>query len=69
MVKLINEYAKQNGFTMILEAEQLQVYYITPDSVITDEMAKRYDAAYPVEGAATPAAPAPKPAAPTSKPK
>ena len=70
MVKLVNDYAQQNGYTMILEGEQLQVYFINRDAVVTEEIAKRYDAAYPVEGAAAapaapaPAAPAPKPAAP-----
>ena len=73
MVKLINDYAQQNAYTIVLEGEQLQLYFINRDSVITEEIAKRYDAAYPVEGApapaaATPAVPAPKPAAPAPKP-
>ena len=74
MVKLINDYAQQNAYTIVLEGEQLQLYFINRDSVITEEIAKRYDAAYPVEGApapaaAAPAVPAPKPAAPAPKPK
>jgi outer membrane protein len=73
MVKLINDYAQQNAYTIVLEGEQLQLYFINRDSVITEEIAKRYDAAYPVEGApapaaAAPAVPAPKPAAPAPKP-
>lgn len=79
MVKLINDYAQQNGYAVILEGEQLQVYFVNREAVLTEEIAKRYDAAYPVEGAAapaapapaaaTPAAPAPKPAAPAPKPR
>ena len=73
MVKLVNDYAQQNAYTIVLEGEQLQVYFINRDSVVTEEIAKRYDAAYPVEGApapaaAAPAAPAPKPAVPAPKP-
>ena len=76
MVKLVTDYAQQNAYTIVLEGEQLQVYFINRDAVITEEIAKRYDAAYPVEGAAAPAAPAaaapaapaPKPAAPAPKP-
>ena len=75
MGKLIQDYAQETGYTLIMEGEQLQVYFITRDAVLTEEIAKRYDAAYPVEGAAAPApaaptAPAaPKPAAPAPKPK
>jgi outer membrane protein len=68
MVKLVNDYAQQNAYTLILEGEQLQVYFINRDSVITEEIAKRYDAAYPVEGAAAPAPAAAAPAAPAPKP-
>ena len=80
MVKLVADYAQETGYTMIMEGDQLQVYFVTRDAVVTEEIAKRYDAAYPVEGAAAPApaapatpkpaAPAvPKPAAPAPKPK
>ena len=76
MVKLVTDYAQQNAYTIVLEGEQLQVYFINRDAVITEEIAKRYDAAYPVEGAAAPApaaaapaAPAPKPVAPAPKPR
>ena len=72
MVKLVNDYAQQNGYAIVIEGEQLQVYFVNRDAVLTEEIAKRYDAAYPVEGAvpapAAPAAPAPKPAAPAPKP-
>ncbi len=74
MVKLVNDYAQQNGYSIVLEGEQLQVYFVNRDAIITEEIAKRYDAAYPVEGApaaapaGVPAAPAPKPVAPAAKP-
>ena len=82
MVRIVNEYAQQSGYAIVLEEAQVQPYFATRESVITEEIAKRYDAAYPVEGASaapaatTPAtaapalaAPAPKPAAPAPKPK
>ncbi|MBI4164609.1 MAG: OmpH family outer membrane protein [Acidobacteria bacterium] len=73
MVKLLADYAQQNGFTIIFEEQQLQPYFSSPDSVLTEVISKRYDAAYPLEGAAAapaaPAPPAPKPAAPAAKPK
>jgi outer membrane protein len=76
MYRIIYEYGQQNGFALIMESyPQLPVYYVAID--LTEEMIRRYDAMYPVEGAtaaATPAAPAaapvttaPKPAA-TTKP-
>jgi outer membrane protein len=77
MVRILNEYAQQSGFAIILEEAQVQPYFATRESVVTEEIAKRYDAAYPVEGAAaapatTPPASAPpaaKPAAPAPKPR
>ena len=70
MVRLLNDYAAQNGYALVLEAQELQAYFVTQENVLTEELVKRYDAAYPMEGAAaTPATPAPKPAAPAPKPK
>ncbi len=67
MYRLINEYGQQNGFALIMESyPQLPVYFAPTD--LTEEMIRRYDAAYPVEAAAPaakPAATAPKPAAAT----
>jgi len=72
MFRLVNEYGQQNGFSLIIEEGQVQVYFANRENVLTEELAKRYDAAYPVEAAATsgtPATtPAPKPAAPAPKP-
>jgi outer membrane protein len=67
MVQIINDYAQKNGYSLILEEAQVQPYFLTPDVDLTEEIAKRYDAANPVEGAATSGA-APAPAAGTAKP-
>ena len=70
MYRLVFEYGQQNGFALILESyPQLPIYYAPVD--LTDEMIRRYDAMYPVEGAtpaATPAAPAAAPATTAPKP-
>jgi outer membrane protein len=70
MYRLVNEYGQQNGFALIMESyPQLPVYYAPVD--LTEELIRRYDAAYPVETAAspaTPAAPAAKPATTAPKP-
>jgi outer membrane protein len=68
MIQIINEYAQQNGYSMVLEEAQVQPYFLTPDSDLTDVIAKRYDAANPVPGAATSGAAAPAPAAGAAKP-
>jgi outer membrane protein len=71
MVRIIQDYGKQNGFSLILDGGQIPIYYAATDMDITEEILKRYDAANPVAEAAAPAAkPAttPKPAATTPKP-
>jgi outer membrane protein len=72
MIRLINEYAQQNGYVLVIDSGQIPVYYATND--LTEEMVKRYDAANPVAdtGPGTvakprPASTSPKPAAPTAK--
>ncbi len=67
MVQIINDYAQKNGYSLILEEAQVQPYFLTPDVDLTEIIAKRYDAANPVEGAATSGA-APAPAAGTATP-
>jgi outer membrane protein len=67
MVRILNDYAQQNGYALILEEAQVQPYFVTRDVELTEEIAKRYDAANPVEGASTSgaaAAPAPTPSTP-----
>jgi outer membrane protein len=71
MVRIINDYAQQNGFTLVMDGAQVPIYYAAKDTVITDEIIKRYDAANPVSDAGTSAKPAAHPAtsAPATKPK
>jgi outer membrane protein len=71
MVRVINDYASQNGFTLILDDAQIPIYYASKDIEITEEIIKRYDAANPVADAGAPAKPATHSAvpAPTPKPK
>jgi outer membrane protein len=65
MVRIISEYAPQNGFVLIVDDAQIPVYYAAKEIDITEEIVKRYDVAYPVSdtgAAAAPAAPATRPA-------
>ncbi len=68
MVRILNEYAQQNGYVVVLEGEQLTVYYINRENDLTEEITKRYDAAFPMEGATATPAPAPAPGTPAPKP-
>jgi outer membrane protein len=65
MVKVINDYAAQNGFVLVIDDAQVPIYYASKDAEISNEIVKRYDAAYPLAAAATTA---PKPAAAASHP-
>ncbi len=73
MVRLMNEYAQQNGYLLIMEAgPQMPIYYVAPQINLTAEIVKRYDAANPAGTLETPGAgsstvPPPRPAAPASK--
>jgi outer membrane protein len=70
MLRVINDYAQQNGFTLIVGDDQrVPVYFAAKDVELTEEITKRYDAANPVAVAATPAKPVAKPAASTPAPK
>ncbi len=67
MVQVINNYAQQNGFSLVIDDAQIPIYFAAKDLDITAEIVKRYDAANPVAGmmpakpaAAAPAAPKPK---------
>ena len=66
MLRVISEYAQQNGFALVIDGAQVPVYYVAKEIDLTDEIVKRYDAANPVEGGTT--APAAKPAASTPHP-
>jgi len=71
MVGVINEYAQQNGFSLILDDAQIPVYFAAKDIEVTEEIIKRYDAANPVADAGAAAKPAAHPATttPAAKPK
>jgi outer membrane protein len=56
LVKLVDDYARQNGYAVVIEANPQQqlplFYYVAPQVDITEEMIKRYDAAYPATASA-----------------
>jgi Skp family chaperone for outer membrane proteins len=66
MVQIISDYAKQNGYSLILDAQipivgsnqvsdaQIPIYFASKDVDISDEIVKRYDAAFPVASASAP---------------
>ncbi len=53
MLRVINDYAQQNGFALVIDpaAAQVPVYYAANGIDITEAIVKRYDAANPVTGA------------------
>lgn len=63
MVRIIGDYAQQNGFTLVIDGAQIPIYYAAKDLDLTAEMVKRYDAANPVSDAGASAKP------PATKPK
>ena len=69
MVKVISDYAAQNGFSLVLDDAQIPIYFASKDIEITEEIVKRYDAANPVADAGAAAKPAAHPAAPAPTPK
>jgi outer membrane protein len=80
MVKVIDDYARQNGFSLILGSDQVPIYYAAKEVDLTDAIVKLYDAANPAEALtsgvpATPAATHPvapsttKPVKPADQPK
>ena len=78
MVQIISDYAKQNGYALILDAQipivgnndvsdaQIPIYFASSDVDVRQEVVKRYDAAFPVQAAAAPATGAAKPAGTTA---
>jgi outer membrane protein len=57
MVRVINDYAQQNGFSLILDDAQIPIYFASKDIEVTADIIKRYDAANPVADAAPAAKP------------
>jgi len=69
MMKVLQDYARQNGFTLIIGSDQVPVYFAIPEVELTGQIVKLYDAAYPSDAATSggPATPsAPRSAAPSS---
>ena len=66
MVKVIGEYAKANGFSLVMDDAQIPIYYASPEMDVTLEIVKRFDAANPVAEGVAPTAPAAK--SPAAKP-
>ncbi len=60
MVRIIGDYALQNGFVLVIDSAQVPIYYAAKDVDIQAEIVKRYDAANPLT---TDAGATPKPAA------
>jgi outer membrane protein len=71
MVHVIDDYAQQNGLSLVMDGAQVPVYYAAKGIDLTAEIIKRYDAANPVADAGSSAKPAVRPAAASSpsKPK
>jgi outer membrane protein len=58
MVRVIHDYAVQNGFTLVLDGAQIPIYYASTDLEITEAIVKQYDAANPVADSGAAAKPA-----------
>ena len=74
MVKIIDDYARQNGFSLVLGSDQIPIYFAAKEVDLTDAIVKLYDAANPTEapvsgGPATPRTGAPAAPKPAAKPK
>jgi outer membrane protein len=69
MVRVITDYAQQNGFTLVMDGVQVPIYYASKGTEITEEIVKRYDAANPILDAGAPSKPVARPASsPATKP-
>jgi len=67
MVRVINDYAQQNGFVLVVDDSQLPVYFVAKGNDLTEVIMKRYDAANPAASPSVSSSPPAKPAA-ASKP-
>ncbi len=68
MQRIINEYAAQNGYVLVIDYRQMPIHYIHKSIDITQHLIRRYDAVHSAPGAAPAAAPAAaaKPAEPAA---
>ena len=58
MVRVISDYAQQNGFVLVIDDTQIPIYYAAKEIQISAEIAKRYDAANPLPAAGETSKPA-----------
>jgi outer membrane protein len=58
MVKVIADYAQQNGFILIIDDAQVPIYFAAKEIQISADIVKSYDAANPLPSAAGAAHPA-----------
>jgi outer membrane protein len=76
LADVINRYARENGYSVVLDVSQACTIYCNPQLDVTQDIIRLYDQANPVKGAsaapgakpATPAQPRPAPGQP-AKPK
>jgi outer membrane protein len=47
LVKQIDDYARQNGFSLVIGSDQVPIYYASKEVELTDEIVRLYDAANP----------------------
>jgi len=47
MVKQIDDYARQNGFVLIIGSDQVPIYYAAKEVDLTEQIVRLYDAANP----------------------
>jgi outer membrane protein len=53
VVKQIDDYARQNGFSLVIGSDQVPIYYATKEVDLTDQIVKLYDAANPSDAPVT----------------
>lgn len=69
MMPILNKYAKQNGYGVVIDSSQSALIVYVADQIdITEQIIKLYDDAYPVKAAAPPAASHPGTQKPAQKP-
>ena len=60
MVKVIQDYAPKNGYSLVIGSDQVPIYYAATEVDVTEQIVKLYDAAYPAD-VPTSGGPAPRP--------
>lgn len=67
MVQVVDKYAKENGYTMIIDggSQSSTVVYAAPEVNITQAIVSLYDSTYPATGAGTSSSTAPHTTAPS----